>query len=124
MEERRDRGGRDTDRRVSRDRRAARRRAGSGAGARIQRLRLHFAVLRRAFLRLRRLGRHGVPLKAMVLAAGLGMRMRPLTLLTAKPALPVLGRPLIQWTLERLARVGVREVMINLHHLPATVKKA
>lgn len=60
----------------------------------------------------------------MVLAAGLGLRMRPLTLLRAKPALPVLGRPLIQWTLELLARHGVTDVVINLHHLPSTVVRA
>lgn len=60
----------------------------------------------------------------MVLAAGLGMRMRPLTLLAAKPALPVLNRPLLHWTLETLARAGVREVIVNTHHLPATVRRA
>jgi len=60
----------------------------------------------------------------MVLAAGLGLRLRPLTLLRAKPALPVLNRPLLQWTLERLARHGVTDVVINLHHLPATVVAA
>jgi len=63
-------------------------------------------------------------LKAMVLAAGLGLRMRPLTLLRAKPALPVLNRPLLHWTLELLRRHGVTDVVINLHHLPATVRKA
>jgi len=62
--------------------------------------------------------------KAMVLAAGLGLRMRPLTLLRAKPALPVLNRPLLSWTLERLARHGVTDVIINLHHLPETVTAA
>ncbi len=60
----------------------------------------------------------------MILAAGLGTRMRPLTLLRAKPALPVLNRPLIHWTLRQLARSGVREVVINLHHLPASVRAA
>ena len=60
-------------------------------------------------------------MKAMVLAAGLGLRMRPLTLLRAKPALPVLNRPLLHWTMERLARAGVRDVVVNLHHLPETV---
>jgi NDP-sugar pyrophosphorylase family protein len=62
--------------------------------------------------------------KAMILAAGLGTRMRPLTDLRAKPVLPVLNRPLLHWTLELLARHGVTEVFVNLHHLPATVKKA
>ena len=65
-------------------------------------------VLRRALLRRGRPGGHGLPrMKAMVLAAGLGLRMRPLTLLRAKPVLPVLNRPLLHWTLERLARAGV-----------------
>ena len=63
-------------------------------------------------------------MKAMVLAAGLGLRMRPLTLLRAKPALPVLNRPLLHWTMESLARAGVRDVVVNLHHLPETVQAA
>jgi NDP-sugar pyrophosphorylase family protein len=63
-------------------------------------------------------------MKAMVLAAGLGTRMHPLSLLRAKPALPVLNRPLILWTLELLARHGVSEVVINLHHRPDTVRDA
>lgn len=60
----------------------------------------------------------------MVLAAGLGTRMRPLTLLRAKPALPVMNRPLLHWTLDLLAKNGVTEVMINLHHLPWTIMEA
>ncbi len=60
----------------------------------------------------------------MVLAAGLGLRMRPLTLLRAKPVLPVLNRPLLHWTLERLARHGVTDAVVNLHHLPESVKAA
>jgi mannose-1-phosphate guanylyltransferase len=61
-------------------------------------------------------------MKAMVLAAGLGLRMRPLSILRAKPALPVLNRPLLVWTLERLARHGFRDVIVNTHHLPASVR--
>jgi len=60
----------------------------------------------------------------MVLAAGRGLRMRPLTNLRAKPALPVLDRPLLHWTLELLARQGVEEVVINLHHRAGTVTRA
>jgi len=60
----------------------------------------------------------------MVLAAGYGLRMRPLTRLVAKPALPVLNRPLLHWTLDRLAGAGVREVVVNTHHLPETVEAA
>ena len=63
-------------------------------------------------------------MKAMVLAAGRGTRMRPLSLLRAKPVLPVLNRPLLHWTLRRLAAAGVREVVVNLHHLPETVTAA
>ncbi|MBN2371160.1 MAG: NDP-sugar synthase [Vicinamibacteria bacterium] len=57
-------------------------------------------------------------MKAMVLAAGLGRRMRPLSSIVPKPVMPVLNRPLIHWTLEQLARHGVRDVVVNLHHLP------
>lgn len=60
----------------------------------------------------------------MILAAGLGTRMRPLTYLYAKPALPVMNRPLLHWTLDLLARSGVTDVVINTHHLPGTVRKA
>lgn len=52
-------------------------------------------------------------MKAMILAAGLGNRMRPLTLHTPKPLLCVGGKPLIVWHIERLAQVGVQEIVIN-----------
>lgn len=54
------------------------------------------------------------PMRAMILAAGRGERMRPLTDHTPKPLLSVGGRPLIEWHLERLARAGVEQVVINL----------
>lgn len=63
-------------------------------------------------------------MKAMVLAAGLGTRMRPLSFLKAKPVLPVLNRPLLHWTLDLLARHGVTEVVVNLHHKPDSVVRA
>lgn len=63
-------------------------------------------------------------MKAVILAAGLGTRMRPLTDKTAKPALPVLNEPLIVRTLRELKRAGVSEVMINLHHRPDTIRAA
>jgi len=56
-------------------------------------------------------------MKAMILAAGRGERMRPLTDRTPKPLLPVAGKPLIVWHLERLARAGFHEVVINHAHL-------
>jgi len=53
----------------------------------------------------------------MILAAGRGERMRPLTDRTPKPLLPVAGKPLIIWHLERLARGGFGEIVINHAHL-------
>lgn len=52
-------------------------------------------------------------MKAMILAAGLGTRMRPLTLKTPKPLVPVNGKPLIEYHLENLAAGGFSEVVIN-----------
>lgn len=49
----------------------------------------------------------------MILAAGRGERLRPLTDTMPKPLLPVAGRPLIEWHLDALARAGVREVVVN-----------
>lgn len=54
---------------------------------------------------------------ALIFAAGLGERMRPLTDRTPKPLLPVAGKPLIVWHLEKLAAAGVHYVVINTSHL-------
>lgn len=62
--------------------------------------------------------------RAMILAAGLGLRMRPLSELCAKPALPVRGTPVIAYLLELLKSHGVREVMVNLHHRKDSVRQA
>lgn len=63
-------------------------------------------------------------MKAMVLAAGLGTRLRPLTNLVAKPAIPVGPRTLVEWILMHLVSQGVDEVVLNLHHLPETIRRA
>jgi len=59
--------------------------------------------------------------KAMVLAAGEGTRLRPLTLNCPKPMLPLAGRPLLEYTLEWLRRHGIVNVAINLHHRPEAI---
>lgn len=59
----------------------------------------------------------------MILAAGLGTRLRPLTDALPKPLLPIAGRPLIVWNLLLLRRHGIREVVINLHHLGELIEK-
>ncbi|AIT25720.1 mobA-like NTP transferase domain protein [Bordetella holmesii 30539] len=60
----------------------------------------------------------------MILAAGRGQRMRPLTDRTPKPLLPVAGKPLIVWHLERLAAAGFREVVINHAWLGGQIESA
>ena len=61
------------------------------------------------------------PDHALVLTAGLGTRLRPLSYVRAKPAVPVAGIPLIRRALRWLVQQGVRHVVLNLHHLPETV---
>ena len=63
-------------------------------------------------------------MKAMILAAGLGTRMRPLTDITPKPLLKVGGIPLIVWHIERLAHDGFKEIVINIAHLGYKIKEA
>lgn len=58
---------------------------------------------------------------ALVLTAGLGTRLRPLSRVRAKAALPVAGGTLIRRILGRLADAGIRDVVLNLHHLPETI---
>jgi MurNAc alpha-1-phosphate uridylyltransferase len=58
------------------------------------------------------------PTKAMVLAAGLGLRMRPLTETMPKPLVPVAGQPLLDHVLDKLAQANVTEAVVNVHYLP------
>ncbi len=63
-------------------------------------------------------------MKAMLLAAGFGNRLWPLTQDRAKPAIPFLGRPLIAHSVEYLKRAGITEIIINLHYQGDSIQKA
>jgi NDP-sugar pyrophosphorylase family protein len=63
-------------------------------------------------------------MKAMILAAGFGTRLFPLTIDRTKPAIPFLGKPLVGYVAEYVAGYGFKEVVVNLHHQPESVKKA
>src|SRR5882724_8601582 len=58
---------------------------------------------------------------ALVLTAGLGTRLQPLTSVRAKPAIPVAGEPLVRRIITWLSGQGVTELVLNLHHLPHTL---
>ncbi len=62
------------------------------------------------------------PRQAIILAAGLGTRLRPLTHSIPKPALPVGGVPILFFHLALLHQVGIRDIVINLHHRPQKIK--
>ena len=59
----------------------------------------------------------------MILAAGLGIRMRPLTKAIPKPMLPIGGKPILQHHIERLAAAGIQEVVINTHWLAHKIER-
>jgi mannose-1-phosphate guanylyltransferase len=57
-------------------------------------------------------------MRAMILAAGFGTRLKPLTLSLPKPMFPVLNRPLLEHTLNFLSSQGIQDIIVNVHHLP------
>jgi NDP-sugar pyrophosphorylase family protein len=60
-------------------------------------------------------------MKALLLAAGEGKRLRPLTERLPKPMIPIAGKPILEHNVNFLARWGIREIAINLHHCPEVV---
>jgi NDP-sugar pyrophosphorylase family protein len=63
-------------------------------------------------------------MKAMILAAGFGTRLFPLTIDRTKPAIPFLGKPLVGYVAEYVAGFGFKDVVVNLHHQPDSVIEA
>lgn len=76
----------------------------------------------RRALRLRAEVSAEVPKTAMVMAAGLGKRMRPLTATRPKQLIEVAGRPLLDHVLERLHVAGVENIVVNVHYLPGSIE--
>jgi NDP-sugar pyrophosphorylase family protein len=62
-------------------------------------------------------------MKAMILAAGYGTRLRPVTFTIPKPIVPLCGRPLMGWAVEALLAAGIRDFVVNLHHLPEPIER-
>jgi NDP-sugar pyrophosphorylase family protein len=63
-------------------------------------------------------------MRAIVLSAGYGTRLWPLTEDRTKPAIPILGKPLVGYVAEYLAGYGIDEIVVNLHHRPESVREA
>lgn len=63
-------------------------------------------------------------MRAIVLSAGYGTRLWPLTEDRTKPALPILGKPLVGYVAEYIAKYGFNEIVVNLHHRPESVRAA
>ena len=62
-------------------------------------------------------------MRAMILAAGLGTRLRPLTYVMPKPVAPVLNRPIVAWIADLLARDGFSEIVTNLSYMPERIRE-
>ncbi len=61
-------------------------------------------------------------MKAMILAAGFGTRLRPLTDKVPKPMVPIMNRPILEHTIHLLRSHGIHDITVNLHHLPEMIK--
>jgi NDP-sugar pyrophosphorylase family protein len=59
----------------------------------------------------------------MILAAGYGTRLRPVTYTLPKPIVPLAGRPLMEWAVEALLAAGISDFVVNLHHLPEPIER-
>ena len=57
-------------------------------------------------------------MRAMIFAAGLGTRLKPLTDSIPKALLPLAGKTLLQWQIEHLHQAGINDIIINVHHFP------
>lgn len=63
-------------------------------------------------------------MKAMIFAAGLGTRLKPLTDTMPKALVPLAGKPLLQWQVEKLRDAGITDIIVNVHHFPDQIINA
>ena len=63
-------------------------------------------------------------MKAMIFAAGLGTRLKPLTDTMPKALVPLAGKPLLQWQVEKLRDAGITDIVVNVHHFPDMIIEA
>ena len=63
-------------------------------------------------------------MKAMIFAAGLGTRLKPLTDTMPKALVPLAGKPLLQWQVEKLRDAGITDIIVNVHHFPDQIIEA
>lgn len=61
-------------------------------------------------------------MQALILAGGLGTRLKPITNTVPKPMIPILGKPLLSYLVENLSRQGITEIIFSLHYLSETIK--
>ena len=62
-------------------------------------------------------------MQAMLFSAGLGTRLRPLTDNLPKALVPVAGKPLLQWNIEKLRDAGCSRIVVNVHHFPGMIRE-
>lgn len=63
-----------------------------------------------------------MPVKAMILAAGTGTRLRPITENRPKALVEINGKPLLEWVIRRLRKAGIRDMIVNVHHFPNQIR--
>ena len=62
-------------------------------------------------------------MQAIIFSAGLGTRLKPITDSLPKALVPLAGKPLLQWNIEKLIEAGCSKIVVNVHHFPELIKR-